>query len=105
MTFVVYKPRGDKVEKVPVLSFSKSSIVLNNIAREKLNSQNVELAYDNESKTIRIKAVDDGGMQIKKTKIFGKGFFKHFNIQPRGKVPATYSDGALFADVSKILST
>lgn len=103
MAFVVYKPRSEKAEKSPTVSFSKSSIVLNNVAREKLNSQNVELAYDDETKVVRIRAIDNGGVQIKKTKIFGKGFFNHFNIHPRGKVQATYSDGALFADVSNIL--
>ncbi|MCL6560418.1 MAG: hypothetical protein K6U74_16825, partial [Firmicutes bacterium] len=92
MAFVVYKPRGEKVKKVPIVSFSKSSIVLNGVAREKLNSQNVELAYDDDTKTVRIRAVDDGGMQIKKTKIFGKGFYKYFNIHPRGKVEAKYSE-------------
>ncbi len=106
MAFEVYKPRGEKVEKAPIVSFSKSSIVLNNVSREKLNSRHVELAYDGETKTVRIRAVDDGGMQIKKTKVFGKGFFKHFGINPRGKCEARFDEQerALYVDISNILN-
>lgn len=92
MGFEVYKPRGERAEKAPMVSFSKSSIVLNNVAREKLGAQHVELAYDQETNMVRIRAVEEGGMQIKKTKVFGKGFFKHFNINPRGKFEARYDD-------------
>ncbi|HHW42869.1 MAG: hypothetical protein IMW93_06600 [Thermoanaerobacteraceae bacterium] len=92
MAFEVYKPRGERAEKAPMVSFSKSSIVLNNVAREKLGVQHVELAYDRDSNMVRIRGVDEGGMQIKKTKVFGKGFFKHFNITPRGKYEARFDD-------------
>lgn len=92
MAFEVYKPRGERAEKAPMVSFSKSSIVLNNVAREKLGVQHVELAYDRDLNTVRIRGVDEGGMQIKKTKVFGKGFFKHFNISPRGKYEARFDD-------------
>lgn len=105
MAFEVYRPRGERVEKAPFVSFSKSSIVLNNVSREKLNTQHVELAYDNDTKTVRIRAVNEGGMQIKKTKVFGKGFFKHFGISPRGKCEARYDEKekALYVDISGIL--
>jgi len=105
MTFEVYKPRLEKAEKAPIISFSKSSIVLNNVAREKLNSQHVELAYDGDEKTVRIRAVDDGGMQIKKTKVFGKGFFKHFNINPRGKCESRFDENerAFYVHIESIL--
>ncbi|NHM28511.1 hypothetical protein G7K71_16345 [Desulfofundulus sp. TPOSR] len=92
MPFEVYKPRGERAEKAPMVSFSKSSIVLNNVAREKLGAQHVELAYDRDARVIRIRAVEEGGMQIKKTKVFGKGFFKHFNISPRGKYEARFDE-------------
>jgi len=106
MAFEVYKPRGEKTEKASVVSFSKSSIVLNNVSREKLNSPNVELAYDEETKTVRIRGVDDGGMQIKKTKVFARGFFKHFGINPRGKREARFDEKerALYVDISEILN-
>jgi ethanolamine utilization cobalamin adenosyltransferase len=104
LAFVVYKPRGKKKEDpLPVISFSKSSIVFNKTARQMLNSQHVELAYDDETKTVRVRPADDG-MQLKKTRVFGKGFFKRFNIHPRGKAQARYSDGALYADISSILT-
>ena len=74
MTFEVYKPRGERAEKAPIVSFSKTSIVFNNIAREKLDTEAIELAFDTDTNTMRIKATDNG-MNIKKTKVFGKGFF------------------------------
>jgi hypothetical protein len=92
MDFEVYVPRGEKEQKLPVVSFSKSSIVLNNVARQRLGTDRVELAFNRATNTVRIRAVEDGGMQIKKTKVFGKGFFKHFNISPRGKYVAEYND-------------
>ena len=106
MVFEIYKPRGEKTEKVPTVSFSKSSIVLNSIAREKLNSQQVELSYDNETKMVRIRAIENGGMQIKKTKVFGKGFFKYFGINPLGKCEARYDEQerALYININNILN-
>lgn len=92
MGFEVYKPRGERSERMPIVSFSKSSIVLNSVAREKLGTQNVELAYDRDARVVRIRALEEGGMQIKKTKVFGKGFFKYFNISPRGKYEAKFNE-------------
>lgn len=90
MAFEIYKPRGEKQEKTPIVSLSKTSIVLNNIAREKLASNRIELAYDKTTSTIRIRAVDEGGMEIRKTKVFGKGFFNQFGITQKGKFEAKY---------------
>lgn len=96
MPFETYTPRGGKKEKLksPIVSFSKNSIVLNNVAREKLNTDKVNLAYDREERVIRIGASsgNDGGLQIKKTKIFGKGFYSYFNINPKGKYEAEYDE-------------
>lgn len=102
MTFEVYKPRGEKTEKAPIISLSKTSVVLNNVAREKLNTERIELAYDIDSKTIRVKAVEEGGMEIKKTKVFGKGFFNHFGIEAKGKFEAKFDadEKALYAKLS-----
>ncbi len=91
MAFEVYKPRREKQEKVPLVSLSKTSVVLNNVARSKLQTKRIELAYDRDTKTIRIRAVDEGGMEIRKTKVFGKGFFNQFNITQKGKFEAKYN--------------
>ncbi len=101
MTFEVYKPRGERAEKVPVISFSKSSIVLNNVARQKLGRNKIELAFDRDTKIIRIKAADDGGMEMRKTKVFGKGFFNYFGIDKKGKYEARYDpvEKALYARI------
>lgn len=101
MSFEVYKPRGERQEKAPIISLSKTSIVFNNVAREKLGTNRIELAYDRDSRTIRVKAVQEGGMEIKKTKVFGKGFFNQFDITQKGKFDARYdsSENALYAIV------
>ncbi|HAG12046.1 MAG TPA: hypothetical protein DCK76_11925 [Desulfotomaculum sp.] len=109
MGFEVYRPRErEKKEKTATVSFSKNSIVLNKVARERLNSSEVELAFDNNSKTVRIKEVHDGDMPrmaIKKTKIYGKGFFKFFDIKPKGKCEAKFedTDKSLYVYIGNIL--
>jgi hypothetical protein len=90
VAFEVYKPRGERQEKAPTISLSKTSIVFNNVAREKLGSNRIELAYDRDEGTIRVTAVDEGGMEIKKTKVFGKGFFNQFSINKRGRFEAKF---------------
>ncbi|GBF32774.1 hypothetical protein DCCM_0970 [Desulfocucumis palustris] len=102
MAFEIYKPRGEKQEKAPIVSLSKTSVVLNNIAREKLAADRIELAYDKDTRTIRIRAVDDGGMEIRKTKVFGKGFFNQFGITQKGKFEAKYNpdEKALYVQIS-----
>lgn len=101
MAFEIYKPRGERQEKAPIVSLSKTSIVLNNVAREKLGTSRIELAYDRDTKIIRIRGVNDGGMEIKKTKVFGKGFFNQFEINKKGKFEAKYdsTDNSLYARI------
>lgn len=102
MVFEVYRPRGQKTPKLPMVTLSKNSIVLNKQAREKLNTEKVELAYDRETNIIRIKAAQDG-QSIKKTKVFSKGFFNHFNIATKGKFTADYDEqeNALYVDLNQ----
>ncbi len=91
MAFEIYKPRGEKQEKAPIVSLSKTSVVLNNIAREKLATDRIELAYDRETNNIRVRAVEEGGMEIRKTKVFGKGFYNQFGITQKGKYEAKFN--------------
>ena len=102
MNFEVYKPRGERIEKVPIISLSKSSIVLNNVARQKLGKNKIELAFDKDTRMIRIKAVDEGGLEMRKTKVFGKGFFNYFGINKKGKFEASYDpdENALYAQIN-----
>lgn len=102
MAFEVYKPRGHRVPKLPMVTLSKNSIVLNKHAREKLHTEKVELAYNGETNIIRIKAAQDG-QNIKKTKVFSRGFFNHFNITTKGKFVADYNEqeNALYVDLNK----
>jgi len=103
MAFEVYVPRrgggrGPGVKKTPALRLSKSSLVLNKMAREALDAQSIELAYDADTKTIRVSP--NGSIPVKKTKVFAKGFFKNFGIQANGSFPAELKDGYLFAQIS-----
>jgi ribosome-binding protein aMBF1 (putative translation factor) len=100
MPFEVYKPRGERVPKLPLVTISKNSIVLNKHAREKLGTEKVELAYDVGKNVIRIKATEDG-QNIKKTKVFSRGFFNHFNLAAKGKYQARYEEkeNALYVDL------
>lgn len=47
---------------------------------------------------MRIKGLKEGGMLIKKTKLFGKGFFNQFKLTKKGKFEASYdpNENALF---------
>ncbi len=102
MAFIVYKLRGERVGKVPLVTLSKNSIVLNKIAREKLKADKVELAFDNDSNTLRITPSGEG-QTVKKTKVFARGFFNHFNIEKKGKFNAIFDDkeNALFVSLDK----
>jgi len=106
LAFEVYVPRRAERKtkaKMPVVKLSKNSIVLNKIAREKIRSNLIQLAYDPDTRTIRIKPVESGGILIKKTKIFGKGFFKQFGIDYKGAFPANYDeeDNALYVPITR----
>ncbi len=102
MAFEVYTPKKRKrrEELKPVVSLSKSSIVLNKIARKTLPAERFELAFDRERRVIRLKPSPDG-VFVKKTKINARGFFRQFNIDYKGKFPAEYrpEEQALFVEL------
>ena len=104
MAFEVYTPRrgggktATRAKKVPVIRLSKTSLVLNKWAREALGSNTIELAYDADTKTIRI--APNGSIPLKKTKVFAKGFFNAFGIKMNGSFPVEVKDGFLFAKIS-----
>jgi hypothetical protein len=94
MAFEVYTPRQRNQDRKPglVVSLSKNSIVLNKPTRELLQQPEfVELAYDADAGTIRIRPADKGqGISLKKTKVFAKGFFDNFKIVTCGKFVPEY---------------
>jgi hypothetical protein len=101
--FEVYVPRtrGVKKEVLPEIKISKQSIVLNKQARNLIQADSIELAYDRDNKTIRIRKAEEGGLNMKKTKVFARGFLEHFDIREKGKFKADYheDENALFAKV------
>jgi len=90
MAFEVYKPR---LEKEATVAISKNHLTLNKNLIGKINTKYVELAYDPDTKTIRIRASDGkNGLVLNKNKIGAKGFFKRFNIDKKGKYSAVYKE-------------
>ncbi|MCL5780299.1 hypothetical protein P378_06965 [Desulforamulus profundi] len=88
MTFEVYYPRSENY-----VSVSKNHITLNRNLVAKLNADHVELAFDRDSKVIRITAASpDSGLILNKTRIGAKGFLQYFGIDKKGKFPATYNE-------------
>ncbi len=58
----------------------------------------MELAFDPETSTVRV--TPGGNVQVRKTKIFAKGFYKRFGITITGKFGTETVDGALVARIS-----
>ena len=66
MPFEVYKPR---FEKEATVAISKNHLTLNKKLVDKFNTEYVELAFDKDTKTIRIKASEvKTGLFLIKTK-------------------------------------
>jgi hypothetical protein len=107
MAFEVYRPRkrSKKEYKAPIVSLSKTSIVLSKMAREVLNfPEYIELAFNKDSDTIRISPSNiDEGYALKKTKVVAKSFFKYFQLDVKGKYNANYGseENALFVSLRR----
>lgn len=90
MAFEIYKPR---FEKEATVAISKNHLTLNKKLMAKLDAKYIELAYDPDTRTIRIKpSSNDNGLVLNKNKIGARGFFKQFNIEQKGKYSAVYED-------------
>lgn len=96
MDFQIYRPRTKaKEDPKPIVKLSKTTFILNKVAREQLNTpEYVELAFDKDTNTIRIRpsTVDDGNA-LKKTKVLAPGFFEDFEISSPGAYNAKYNQG------------
>ena len=92
--FEVYVPRSREAKKkdMPEIKISKQSIVMNKKARNLIQADRLELAYDKDGKTIRIRRAEENGINMKKTKVYAKGFLEHFNIQEKGRLTADYME-------------
>jgi hypothetical protein len=104
MPFEIYHPRA-KTKDNPklIVRFSKTSFVLNKVARVQLNSPAfVELAFDKDTNTMRIRpSTIAGGNAMKKTKVLAPGFFKQFEISAMGTYFAEYNqdENALYVNL------
>jgi hypothetical protein len=101
--FEIYVPRSREPKKkdLPEIKISKQSIVMNKKARNLIQADRLELAYDTDGKTLRIKRAEEDGINMKKTKVYAKGFLEHFNIQEKGRFMADYKEAeeALYVKV------
>lgn len=102
MAFEIYRPRKGKKEKQAIVSISRNSLVLNKFAREQLNSDSVDLAYDAETNRIKISPSSDGFV-INKTKVHAADFFAHFSIEEKGKFETEYNkdNQSIYVDLDK----
>ena len=87
MRFEVYYPRSENY-----VSVSKNHITLSRNLAAKLNADHVELAFDRDSKTIKITASPDSGLIFKNTRIGARGFLQYFGIESKGKFPANFNE-------------
>lgn len=101
MGFEVYKPR---IKNTNLIALTKNHIILKPDILEKLNTNSVELAYDRNTRVIRIRPADleEDGFVINNNKIGARGFYKFFDIGIKGKFPFKMddSDNAVLIDIS-----
>jgi len=104
MGFEAYAPHqelGKTTEVVPndrnfpAIRLSRHSLTINKWAREFFCAANVELAFDPETKTIRIGP--GGTFTLKNSRIYARGFFKAFGITSVGLFPVEFKEGHLYA--------
>jgi hypothetical protein len=106
MSFEVYRPRTRATTKAksPIIRLSKNSLVLSKVARERLNNpEYLELAFDTDTGTIRIKPAGKVcGVSLKKTKVAAKDFFESFKISDIGNYIADYNaeENALYVKIA-----
>jgi phosphoribosylamine-glycine ligase len=95
MAFEIYHARQRETapkEVKKIVAISKQSIVLNKPVRQLLNlngeqAQFIELGWDKKTKQIRLRVVGEGegGVRLKKSKLYAKGFLSKFGIKAQGK--------------------
>lgn len=89
MTFKVYKPHF--LGNTNSASLNKSQIVISpDLVDCIVDTKFVELAYDDETDTIRITPAEHG-IKIYNGKIGAIGFFRNFRIKTIGQFDAKYS--------------
>jgi len=101
LAFEVYKPRSSKED---VVAFTKHHIRLGVKLVDKLGGDRVEVAYDRETRQLRIKAVSVGGLLLNKNKIGARGIFRFFNLESKkGNYDARYDpeEEAIFVDMKE----
>jgi len=100
MPFEVYRPRSSREN---VVALTKHHIRIGGKLVDKLGSNRVEVAFDREKNSLRIKGVEDGGMMLNKNKIGARGVFKYFDIEnKKGSYSAEYNEkeNAIFVDMN-----
>ncbi|SFR07777.1 hypothetical protein [Desulfoscipio geothermicus] len=102
MGFEVYRPRSSREN---VVALTKHHIRLGRKLADKLNTDRVEVAYDKDTKQLRVKGVKEGGMMLNKNKIGARGIFKYFNIEDKkGNFAAEYNEkeNAIYVNLKEV---
>ncbi len=90
MVFEIYRPRSSNQNRV---ALTKHHIRLGNELARKIDSDQVEIAFDKENKVLRIRAVNEGGMKLSNNKIGARGVFRYFGLEKvRGSFKAEYDE-------------
>lgn len=71
---------------------TKTHLILSADLQDKTDKPNVQVAYDPEIETIRLRPIENGGLKIANGKIQSKGFCKYFGITKRGTFNAKWDD-------------
>ncbi len=100
MAFIEYIPtRGGLGPNSAKLT--KTHLILSPDIQDRLDGNNVAVAFDPELKVIRLKPVEAGGLKITDGKLQSKGFVRHFGIDTKGLFDAKWDDNekAVFIDI------
>jgi len=99
LAFQTYVPRrrGESTSKrdFPAIRLSKNSLIINKWAREVFRAANIELAFDPETKTIRLGP--GGTIMVRNSRVNARDFFKAFGINATGWFPVELQGGHLYA--------
>lgn len=96
--FQTYVPKGSKRLRHNYVCLTKNHIVLAENLADKVRSNEVELKYDIDNKTICIN-FDGTGLKVKDSKINASGFYKFFDIKAKGNFEGKLEDGCLIIEL------
>lgn len=71
---------------------TKTHLILSPDMQDKIETPNVQVAYDPDNEQIRLRPVGSGGLKITDGKVQSKGFAGYFGINKRGIFNAEWNE-------------